>query len=340
MDRKLSALVLSLFLAGSASAVELYGIDDTSLYTVDPNTGQATEIGLLDPPVPGLLGGLEWANGVLYGLAGTPGNALWSVDPSNGATTFIGPIGVGSIFEGGLAFDGQTMWGVNHGVINGPKNLLMIDLETGAGTIAGPLGPDGDHDMNGLVFHDGELYGIDRVTNALWRIDREVPQSSNMVGSGFGGLIDLGVKGGLAGELAYADDTRNFFRVEFTTGAGEVLAGSAVTFRSLAPIVETTGVPSSGTTPRLAIEGIYPNPVKLGTQIRFAVPESGQLTLSVFDARGRLVRMLDRGKYEAGRHVIGWDGRNDLGGRVPSGIYFVRCRLNGRTLQGRVVVIR
>ena len=109
---RILAITLSVsFLGGYATAVEVYGITDTSLYRVDPTTGAAIEIGPLDPQVPGLLGGLEWANGKLYGLAGTPGNALWIVDPTTARCVMVGPIGGGwYIFEGGLAFDGQTMW--------------------------------------------------------------------------------------------------------------------------------------------------------------------------------------------------------------------------------------
>jgi len=239
--------VFLLLAAGSASALELYGIDDTSLYTVDPATGVATLIGPLDPPVPGLLGGLEWANGVLYGLAGTPGNALWWVDPATAECTLVGPLNAGGVFEGGLAWDGQDMWGVNVGVFNQPKGLVKIDLETGAGTFVGTIG---DIDFNGLAMHNGQLYGINsRVgsvpNNALWLIDRTNPSASYQIGSGFG--FTLGVKGGLAGEYGYADGPYppgdgpyQFFRVDFDTGSAEVLATTTVRFRSLAPIpVET-----------------------------------------------------------------------------------------------------
>ncbi len=235
MNRNSVAIFFVLLAARGASAVELYGVTGDSLYVVDPVTGTAAKIGTLDPPVDGLLGGLEWADGTLYGLSGTPGNAFFSIDPGTGTVTSIGPIGAGTIFEGGLAYDGSRMWGVNQGVFGGPKNLISIDLETGQGAVIGQIA-DGNVDFNGLAVYGGELYGVDRITNALWRIDVANPAASTKIGTGFGSQIDPYPKGGMAGEYAYADASHNFFRVDFMTGKATVLATTAISFRALAPI--------------------------------------------------------------------------------------------------------
>ncbi len=320
-----------------ATASTLYGCDDTSLYTVDPSTGAATLIGALNPAVPGLLGGLELADGVLYGLACTPGNALWIVDPATAATTRIGTgLGVGSLFEGGLAFDGENLWGVNHGVMGGFKNLIRIDRQTGTAVVIGTLGTS-DHDMNGLAFMNGELYGIDRVTNALWHIDRTNPTLSHQVGAPFGGGIDLGVKGGMAGEYCYADDSHQIFRVDFTTGATQVLSISSVYFRSFAPL-GTSDVPAGAT--RVQLETIAPNPAADATSIRLALPRPGQLALAVYDAAGRRVRTLAAGAWASGSCVVSWDGRDATGCEVSEGVYFLRGTAGGSPLQGKIVIVR
>lgn len=333
-------LILACLAAGTippATATTLYACDDTSLYSVDPITGTATLIGALNPPVTGLLGGLEMADGVLYGLACTPGNALWVVDPATAAATQIGSgLGVGSLFEGGLAFDGGNLWGVNQGVMNNWKNLIRIDREAGTAVVIGRLG-DGDHDMNGLAFVSGELYGIDRVTNALWNIDRTDPTLSYQVGSAFGGGIYLGVKGGMAGEYGYADDSHHIFRVDVSTGAAQVLCSSSIYFRSFAPM-STSDIPDDGA--RLWLETIEPNPTPGATSVRLVLPRPGRLTLAVHDATGRLVRTLAAGSWAAGSYAVAWDGRDAAGHAVPEGVYFLRGGAGNAPLGGKIIIVR
>lgn len=72
----------------------------------------------------------------------------------------------------------------------------------------------------------------------------------------------------------------------------------------------------------------YPNPFNPVTSIQFTVPgtEGGkvEVKLSVFDLRGKLVRILVEGAMEAGPHSIVWDGRDDSGTKVASGTYLYR----------------
>jgi hypothetical protein len=277
------------------------------------------------------------ADGILYGLACTPGNALWVVDPATATATQIGSgLGVGSLFEGGLAFDGENLWGVNQGVMNNWKNLIRIDREAGTAVVVGRLG-NGDHDMNGLAFVGGELYGIDRVTNALWHIDRTDPTFSYQVGSAFGGGISLGVKGGMAGEYGYADDSHQIFRVDVSTGAAQVLCSSSIYFRSFAPM-GASSVPDDGA--RLWLETIEPNPTPGATSVRLVLPRPGRLTLAVHDPTGRLVRTLAAGSWAAGSYAIAWDGRDATGRAVPEGVYFLRGGVGDVPLGGKIVIIR
>jgi len=54
------------------------------------------------------------------------------------------------------------------------------------------------------------------------------------------------------------------------------------------------------------------------------VPHAGSIDLSIFDAAGRFVRRLVSGAVEPGRNQVVWDGRNQRGGPVGSGVYLVR----------------
>ncbi len=68
-----------------------------------------------------------------------------------------------------------------------------------------------------------------------------------------------------------------------------------------------------------------PNPFNPTTQIKFGVPEKARISLTIFDVRGRIVRtLLDGVTLERGWHVETWDGTDDRGGQVASGVYLYR----------------
>jgi hypothetical protein len=64
-----------------------------------------------------------------------------------------------------------------------------------------------------------------------------------------------------------------------------------------------------------------PNPFNPLTTIRFDLPQAGRITLAVYDAAGRRVRLLVDEAKEAGSHQARWDGRADDGRQVASGVY-------------------
>lgn len=68
----------------------------------------------------------------------------------------------------------------------------------------------------------------------------------------------------------------------------------------------------------------HPNPFAAGTTITFVLSRSSDISLDIFDLAGRKVKTLASGPQQAGDHRIEWDGTNEHGRRVASGIYFLR----------------
>jgi hypothetical protein len=83
-----------------------------------------------------------------------------------------------------------------------------------------------------------------------------------------------------------------------------------------------------------------PNPFSGSTQIHFDLPRAGRVGVAVYDAAGRELRSLAEGVMAAGPHVLAWDGADASGHRVPSGVYFYRLSIDGRTEGRRVIVAR
>ena len=82
------------------------------------------------------------------------------------------------------------------------------------------------------------------------------------------------------------------------------------------------------------------NPVRTSTAIELFTPVSGPLRVAVYDARGATVRTLTEGTSGVGRVVLEWDGRSDDGGRVASGIYFLKADSASCTAVRKLVVLR
>ena len=84
----------------------------------------------------------------------------------------------------------------------------------------------------------------------------------------------------------------------------------------------------------------YPNPFNPSTSISFFLPERANVLLEIFDIGGRRVRTLVNGATAPGRHVVAWDGRNDSGASIASGVYCYRLQGGMKTLTRKMVVIR
>jgi hypothetical protein len=77
-----------------------------------------------------------------------------------------------------------------------------------------------------------------------------------------------------------------------------------------------------------SIESNYPNPFNSSTTIAYSVANLGpipaQINIDIYDIQGRKIRSLLNNRMEVGKHTITWDGRDDSGNELASGIYFAR----------------
>jgi Domain of unknown function (DUF4394) len=203
----------------------LYGTDGANLYLIDTTTGAANLIGP-HGPVEFAIGALAFAdNGALYGISLTADAQLYRIDVTTGAASAIGPLGVGFVFEGGLAFDpAGRLIGVDQGNA-GAATTFEINTATGAATIIGPPGGQA-RDINGLTRDGTVVYGIDRPTDSLGRLDVATGTYTQIGLTG----ATIGATGGLAFDDAnntlYASFAADggFYRIDPATGAATLIA--------------------------------------------------------------------------------------------------------------------
>jgi len=92
---------------------------------------------------------------------------------------------------------------------------------------------------------------------------------------------------------------------------------------------------------RLALRHASPNPFNPMTVISYELPEDAPMELSIYDTSGKLVRALVREHDgSAGVHHVPWNGRDDGGRAVASGVYFYRLEVGGEVLTKRMMLLK
>ena len=83
-----------------------------------------------------------------------------------------------------------------------------------------------------------------------------------------------------------------------------------------------------------------PNPFNPATSIRFTVPVAAPVSVHIFDEAGQRIRTLLQESLPAGSHALTWDGRDERGRAVGSGVYFARMAGPGFQLSRKMTLLK
>jgi hypothetical protein len=94
------------------------------------------------------------------------------------------------------------------------------------------------------------------------------------------------------------------------------------------PHTEPQGVEHlGGSVSSFSLSQNYPNPFNPSTKIKFSLPQTEKVKLEVYDVQGNLIKSLvDYDLYQPGNYEVTWNGDNNKGSSVASGIYFVKMQ--------------
>lgn len=84
----------------------------------------------------------------------------------------------------------------------------------------------------------------------------------------------------------------------------------------------------------------YPNPFNPTTTINYTLAQNGPVNLTIYNIRGQKVRQLVNDNQTAGTHNVVWNGRDNSGNAVSSGVYFYRLQAAGKALQKKMLLIK
>ncbi len=207
-------------------------------------------------------------------------------------------------------------------VVEGDMAVLVHDAEPGYLQVVDPGGEVGPVAVSEPFATSGDLrsacwYGGYLYTNTLAVDDMNTPAAPAYLGCGTGSTGAL-----------YADADW------LVTGAGlyPLQCGGVTAIDDI-----TDPIPSVPEAVRLLA---VPNPFNPQTTVKFDLPWDSQVKLDVFDVRGRRVRTLTDERMTAGSHGVTWDGRDDAGRSLASGVYLARLATDRRATTARLVLVR
>lgn len=199
---------------------------------------------------------------------------------------------------------------------------------------------DGDADLGDVVLETGHQLAV----NVRDEDGSPVPGADlDVFDLADGGQVFTPFDDADASGTALAVLASGNFRVVVTPPTGSGLAPTTleqVTMNADETLDVELGerVTPSGDGPRITVSG--PNPFRDEMQLTYSLPTAQDVSLEVYDLRGRLVRVLASGRREIGDHDATWDGRGADGARAPSGTYVLRLSGPGGSHTASITAIR
>ena len=183
----------------------------------------------------------------------------------------------------------------------------------------------------------GATYNINNVV-INWRANfyaKKYTVQVSLTGSGWTAVYADNAGNGGIDNVSFATASARYVRIRMTQNntsterLNEVEVYGTSSVLAKASEVKTSEVAKSEVITDYALEQNYPNPFNPSTQINFALPEAGRISVAIYAITGQLVRELVNGEMNAGRHVINWNGRDQLNREVAAGIYLYRLVVTG-----------
>ena len=214
-----------------------------------------------------------------------------------------------------------------------PNEVAYIDLKSDYSSSTLNLEIDYNGPIRGMEFelnYNSEL--VDIQTPYLIDAQGNVMISSNMVADGTKKVVVTDMQGGtikpveevyLSIPVVFKGSIYDVGQVEIDNINVAGFAGDLIDYVSRTAISDVKLIPSD-----FSLQQNFPNPFNPSTEIRFDLPEEGQVELTVFNMQGQKVRTLESGRMTPGYHAIIWNGTNDNGSRVSTGMYFYSIQTN------------
>ncbi len=247
-------------------------------------------------------------------------HTIQQVDTSDGTVirSFPTPADVNKSYPYGLAWDGKNLWYNDtkdpHIEVQGDSTFYLDTL----GNVVAAYPAHGGY-PTGLAF-DGEcLWCSDNEYDVIYRIDVstfEVVQTIKAPGGDY--------PNGLTWDGKYLwvanNDVDSIYQLDVST---ETKISTAEHFLN-----------------SFELQQNYPNPFNPSTTIEYELPKSGLVQLTIYNSVGQKVRTLVNVRQSAGRYQVVWNGCDQTGRQVGSGVYFCRLQYKNQCKTRKMLLLR
>jgi hypothetical protein len=244
-------------------------------------------------------------------------NRVWMITEKNGLRVFDGRE------LRSYPMPGKTAW--DSKVLEDRTDRIWIATAEGLWTLQGdtviPVQKlENIGGISGLVMDDAGVIWIGTSNGGAFRYDGNT-------------FYHLTVADGLLSNQIREVRVRGGNEILFASDAGISLCGengNSTDVRTIESRIDAPGIPLFN----------RPNPFNPSTTISFTLPVPGRASLAVYDITGRKVRELLDGPLPAGAHAVAWDGKDDAGQPVSSGVYLSRLSAGNRTATGKMLLMK
>jgi len=222
---------------------------------------------------------------------------------------------------------------VSRSIAYDPSEIAYVDLESDYSSSSIQVHIEYDGPIRGMEFElkfDSEL--IEVQTPHLLDIQGNVMISSAMIDEDTKKVIVSDMQGGIIEPNGYAylsipvqfkgsNYDIGLIQLENVNLAG--VKGDLIQQVTRSAISEVKLIPND-----FSLQQNFPNPFNPSTEIRFDLPKEGHVELLVYNMAGQKVRTIESGNMKPGYHSMIWNGTNDNGSRVSTGMYFYSIQTN------------
>ncbi|MDZ7290755.1 MAG: T9SS type A sorting domain-containing protein, partial [candidate division KSB1 bacterium] len=165
-------------------------------------------------------------------------------------------------------------------------------------------------------------------------ISQKAPQSG-VSGSGVVARIKMVMSASAPAGQTVTITLQNIVANDSAGAAIAITPMGACTTTGVQEFTQTGSVPTA-----FALLPNTPNPFNPSTLIKYELPQQVEVKLVIFDLMGRRVRTLVDQRQQSGRYAITWDGRNEQGEVVTSGVYIYQLRAGNFVQTRRMALVR
>jgi len=288
--------------------------------------------------------------GEVYAVTPSTPSTLLKIDAATGAGSVVGQMNIGGVHA--LAFDAQ---GMLYGATREINSVLYTIAIPGAQATV--IDSTGVNCISGIAFSPlGVLYAVTSTNcssaagDQLYTLDTATAAATLVGTVGFSGSIPdiaFDLDGNLFGVIGDdAAQPHSLIAIDPSTAIGAYIG--PLGFQAINGLsffkADPTAVDDANEPPpapaTFALEQNYPNPFNPSTRIGYSISNASQVALKIYSLLGQQVRTLVDEKQNPNTYEVTWDGRDDGGVSMPTGIYFYQIRAGNEVATRRMLFLK